>query len=585
MQSSNQAPAHRLSPAFWRALPVSTRGYILAFVSVLMAAVVMYMLRGFMERTTFILFAAPVAVASWYGGKEPALAAMLFGLVALDFLTPDRMYGIVPSDPRVAVGMGLYLLVGLTIVHMSTMLRGSRDEAQAYAQQLEEQALELELQAAELEQQTQEAQSLSEELEEAHESLKVRSQTQLAEAQALARLGSWDWDIVANKLTWSDEMYRLYGLEPAATQIDYERYESLLHPADREIAADVVRHSLETGQPFSYDHRVIRTDGTERIFHARGKVILADGKPVRMLGTGQDVTDTRSAEAALRAAAEYAARQMTAEAAAQHLNRVFAQAPVLIAVLSGAEHRFELVNEKGRVMLGVDDLLGKTVREALPSIAEQGFEGLLDHVYATNAPYIGKEQYARREGHDEIEEGYFNFVFQPLSDEKGVYAVLVVATDVSDLVSARLVAEQSQREALAASRAKSDFLARMSHELRTPLAAIIGYGELLADGITGPVNDEQKKQLHRIRSSADHLLSIIDEILTLARMEVGKEKVDMRAVEIDELLDSVASMAEPLAAAKGLAFEFRSLRPGLTCLIYTNPSPPDKRSSRMPSSA
>ena len=64
----------------------------------------------------------------------------------------------------------------------------------------------------------------------------------------------------------------------------------------------------------------------------------------------------------------------------------------------------------------------------------------------------------------------------------------------------------------------------MSHELRTPLAAIIGYGELLSDGITGPINDEQKRQLGRIRASANHLLSIIDEILTLARMEAGKEK-------------------------------------------------------------
>ena len=69
----------------------------------------------------------------------------------------------------------------------------------------------------------------------------------------------------------------------------------------------------------------------------------------------------------------------------------------------------------------------------------------------------------------------------------------------------------------------------MSHELRTPLAAIIGYGELLADGITGPVNDEQKRQLQRISSSANHLLSIIDEILTLARMEAGKEKVTFQS--------------------------------------------------------
>lgn len=541
----------------------------MAALAVFAAAAVMLVLHDFFERSTFILFAAPIAIAAWYGGRGPALTAMGLGLLAADVLFLDRKYLIIPRDPRDVVGIAIYLLVGLVIVQVSNMLRVARDEARLYAEQLEEQAMELELQTAELEHQTQQAQTVSVELEEAHESLKLSSQTQLAEAQALARLGSWDWDIRANKLTWSDEMYRLYGLEPGSAGIDYDRYRSLLHPEDRDIAADVVQHSLETGRPFSYDHRVIRSDGAERIFHARGKVILdGDGTPTRMFGTGQDVTDTRRAEAALRAATEYAARQATAEAAAQQLNHVFSQAPVGIAVLGGPEHRFELVNQRGREMIGTDDVLGKTLREVLPLIAEQGFEQLLDTVYQTNEPYVGKESYARRSTDIEDVGGYFNFVFQPLSGDSGVYAVLVVATDVSDLVDARIAAEASQSEALAASRAKSDFLARMSHELRTPLAAIIGYGELLADGITGPVNDEQKKQLRRIRSSANHLLAIIDEILTLARMEAGKEKVEMRPVEIDELLDSVASMAEPLAAAKGLAFELEPSSPGVT--IHTD---------------
>jgi two-component system sensor histidine kinase/response regulator len=562
--TSLRTRAHRLSPPIWRDLPVTTRGYIVAVASVLVAAGVTFLLRGFFERTTFILFAAPIAVAAWYGGKGPAVLALLLGLFAIDLVAGGQSYGVIPTDSRIIIGMGLYLLVGVVIVHTSNLVRVSRDESQAYASQLEEQAMELELQTAELEQQNLEGQSLNEELEEAHELLKVQSQSQLAEAQALARLGSWEWDIRGDKVTWSDEMYRLYGLEPGSAEVDYDFFQSLVHPDDREIASEVVQHALATGQPFSFDHRVIRADGLERLFHARGKVILGDdGAPVRMLGTGQDVTDSRRAEAALRVATEYAARQATAEAAAQHLNRVFSQAPVLIAVLGGPEHRFEQINEAGRRMLVADRLLGRSVREAFPSLAEQGFGPLLDDVYRTNEPYVGKEVYAHVGTADEGKGGYFNFVFQPLSNDDGVYAVLVVATDVSDLVSARILAEESQREAVAASRAKSDFLARMSHELRTPLAAIIGYGELLADGITGPVNDEQKKQLHRIRSSANHLLAIIDEILTLARMEAGKEKVDMREVEIDELIESVASMAEPLAAAKGLTFEFRTSHPGL----------------------
>jgi signal transduction histidine kinase len=269
------------------------------------------------------------------------------------------------------------------------------------------------------------------------------------------------------------------------------------------------------------------------------------------------VTDSRRAEGALRAAAEYAAKQASAESAARHLNRVFAQAPVLIAVLRGAEHTFELVNEKGAELIGTSDVVGKALRTVLPDMVEQGFINLLDNVFMNGKPFVGREMFVRYAPDNEIAGGYFNFVFQPLVDDGEVYGVLVVATEVTDLVNARLTAEHAQREAVAASRAKSDFLARMSHELRTPLAAIIGYGELLSDGITGPVNEEQKRQLNRIRWSADHLLAIIDEILTLARMEAGKEKVDLRDVSVPDLLESVASMAEPLAAAKGLAFEMK----------------------------
>ena len=553
--------------ASWRRISEEKRGYVVTLVAVIAAAALGAVLRESLDRSIFILFAAPIVMAAWYGGRGPALLATFLGLIAADAVFLEHRAFLIPSETGDLVAIVVYLFVGLTIVHLSMLLRTSRDEAQHAAKLLQDQAMELELQTAELEQQTQEAQSLSEELEEAHEELKHRARSQLAEAQAIARLGSWEWDIEHDAITWSDEMYRLYGLEPGSVEINYQRFESMLHPEDREVAADAVRHSLETGSPFSFDHRIIRVDGEERIFHARGKVVRdSQGKPARMYGTGQDVTDMRKAAAALQTAAEYAARQATAEAAAEHLNRVFAQAPVVIAVVSGPEHRFELVNEKGYETIG-RSLLGRTVAEALPELEDQGFVQLLDNVFQNNMPYVGREIFARLD--PASEGGYFNFVFQPLSGDAGVYAVLVVATDVSDLVRARIAAENAQREALAASRAKSDFLARMSHELRTPLAAIMGYGELLADGITGPVNDEQKKQLGRIRSSANHLLSIIDEILTLARMEAGKEKVDIEDVKIADLLDSVSNMAEPLASAKGLSFDLRT--PEDDMVVRTDP--------------
>jgi two-component system, sensor histidine kinase and response regulator len=114
-----------------------------------------------------------------------------------------------------------------------------------------------------------------------------------------------------------------------------------------------------------------------------------------------------------------------------------------------------------------------------------------------------------------------------------------------------LVREQdARRDAEAANRTKGDFLAVMSHELRTPLSAIIGYQELLADGITGPVTEPQRHQLGRIKVSARHLLELIDEILMYSRAEAGKEEVLYEVASVNAVVDEAAGLIEPLAATK-----------------------------------
>jgi signal transduction histidine kinase len=113
-------------------------------------------------------------------------------------------------------------------------------------------------------------------------------------------------------------------------------------------------------------------------------------------------------------------------------------------------------------------------------------------------------------------------------------------------------AESARREAVAASQAKSDFLAVMSHELRTPLNAILGFSSLMIDGITGPVNEQQRSQLTRIRSGGQHLLSLIDEILSLTRLEARREEVHVEHGDACLVARETAALAEPMAALKGL---------------------------------
>jgi signal transduction histidine kinase len=119
---------------------------------------------------------------------------------------------------------------------------------------------------------------------------------------------------------------------------------------------------------------------------------------------------------------------------------------------------------------------------------------------------------------------------------------------------ARAEAETARAEAERANTIKTDFLAVMSHELRTPLTAIMGYEELLSDGITGPVTDLQRQQLGRINASARHLLGLIDEILTFARVDIGRERVRWESMSVNKTLSDGASLIEPMASAKKLKY-------------------------------
>ena len=122
-----------------------------------------------------------------------------------------------------------------------------------------------------------------------------RQRRQLVAAQAVGGFGSWEWDVAAGTVDWSDELCRIYGVEPGSSR-SFEEFLGLVHPDDRDRVRSIVRSSYESGEPFVIEHRIVRA-GDVRIIHGRGEVVLdAGGRALRMLGTGQDVTDQRAAE-------------------------------------------------------------------------------------------------------------------------------------------------------------------------------------------------------------------------------------------------------------------------------------------------
>lgn len=124
-----------------------------------------------------------------------------------------------------------------------------------------------------------------------------RSRARLAEAERVARLGSWEWDVPANRLTCSDGLFEIYGIDPEDFDGHYEpsstRY---VHPDDRERVETEMRQAIETGTPVDLEFRIIRPDGHIRRLHSRAELTVdSDGKPLRLTGTAQDVTELHAA--------------------------------------------------------------------------------------------------------------------------------------------------------------------------------------------------------------------------------------------------------------------------------------------------
>ena len=138
------------------------------------------------------------------------------------------------------------------------------------------------------------------ERKQAEEALK-RSEKQLSEAQRLAHLGSWHWDIATNKITWSDELYRIFGLSPKEFGATYEAFLNRVHAEDQDLVNRTVKRAVENSDPINYSFRIIRPDGTERILSATGECIVdGRGSTIAMLGAAQDITEQKEAEEALK---------------------------------------------------------------------------------------------------------------------------------------------------------------------------------------------------------------------------------------------------------------------------------------------
>jgi signal transduction histidine kinase len=297
--------------------------------------------------------------------------------------------------------------------------------------------------------------------------------------------------------------------------------------------------------------------------YSYGPVREADGSIAGVLVVCQETTKRVRAEKERESLLAALKRERA------RLAEVFRQAPTFLAVLRGADHVFELVNEAYYSVVGHRELVGLPMDEAIPEAREQGFVELLDRVMATGEPFVGLEVPIRltRTPDAAPELRYIDFVYQPLTEADGTRSGIVAhGHDVTEQVLARreverLLAESenARAEAEAANQVKAQFLTTMSHELRTPLNAIGGYTELLQLGMRGPLNDDQRQFLDRIEASQRHLLGLINEVLNFAKLETGSVHYEIEAVAVRAALAAAVGLVAPQAEDEGLQLKVEAV--------------------------
>lgn len=267
--------------------------------------------------------------------------------------------------------------------------------------------------------------------------------------------------------------------------------------------------------------------------------------------------------------------------------------PLGVVIMGGDPFVIRYINPAARRLMAVEDTLvrGRAFKDAFPEPRGRRIAALLRRVYRTGKALRDIEMRLdhcaaapgqRASSATTPDNRWLLSVWRlPAAGDRGCGLVLLLdeahasydraprpgaMAELREINQRLLVASLRELElterAEAANEAKSAFLATMSHELRTPLTAILGYEELLAEGIAGPLTPKQRQHLSRIKLGAQHLLTLIDGILSLSRLDAGRETVTSEPVSAERLIDEATTPVLPLARAKGIRFRVERPVPG-----------------------
>ena len=469
---------------------------------------------------TPVVFSLPIIIffSGWLLGSRAAITLAALSVTTFLAIAVAEYLNMLPPTPPTppfmhwVVQVTIYILAAATIIY----LRNS------HARQVEE------VRALTTELASQRAESA------AAETLR-RSQDLLDRTGRLARVGGWELDVAGNTLTWTAETFRIHDLEPAGTP-PLDQAFAFYPPAVRAGIETALNSAIESGIGFDLELPLYTAKGRRIWVRTLGEPQLEGGKVVRVTGAFQDISAQRHAEQALRNSLNNL--QRTLEATDEGIFGYDGSDPSG-KLLFANDRLFELWN--------------------IP-LADAPSTGRNEIIIAARKLFIDPDLEVQRIG-EILALGVVHEDKVPLRDGRVFFRrsiPLKEGSQVSRVWSFRdITAEERAKAELQASRdearqanaAKSEFLSRMSHELRTPMHAIMGMVALARRRMVDPQGLEQ---LGKAKAAADHLLSLINDILDLSKIEAGQLTLEQANFRLIDVIHNLVNLVGQKAADKGL---------------------------------
>ena len=430
----------------------------------------------------------------------------------------------------------------------------------------------------------------------------ANSEQELIEAQSLAKIGNWSADLVSGELNWSDEIYRIFGYEATSFEPSVEAFNATIHPEDRELVSESEKKAIDTGQ-YDVVHRIIRPDGVVRYVHELAQVeVDASDTLLRMRGTVQDITERVELEQSITKQRQLQdmLHQATTEIVESGDTRS-AMNDMLDTVLdlTGSEYGFTaevLYTEEGKPYLKTNAITDiswdKETKILYDSSAESGFEfhnldTLFGCVITSQKPVMSNDPASDPRagglpaGHPEMrsflgvpvfygeemigmygianrENGYDEEVEEFLKPFDTAYGVIINSKRMLQAEETnRIELIKAKEDAEEANRAKSQFLSSMSHELRTPMNAIMGFSQLLLLDKVPVLSEQQRGNTKEIMSAAEHLMELINGVLDLARIEVGRVSLSIEKVIVCNVVTDAILLVSAIAEKRGIKISLK----------------------------